>query len=314
MTNRRKILWAAAAVFVLICSIAIGIPNLLRSRIAAHEASLFGTSNNAQMSDQQAGKRQYSFSAGNPNSAKKLIHNAELGLIVGDVHAAVDRIQRLTESSSGEIDNIEIDESSSGSLSGTVVVRVPASGLETALAEFKKLAVRTEREQVTARDVTREFYDNEAHLRNLRAEEQQYLTIMKQAHTVKDTLEVSEKLSDVRDRLERLQAQIQVMSHDIEMSVVTIALMQESDTRVFGFRWRPLYNAKTAARELLAGLGEWLDWIISILIKLPLIVLWIATVGAILWVLWKIARLMWLQTLSPKAARKTSMNAADIVE
>lgn len=96
------------------------------------------------------------------------------------------------------------------------------------------------------------------------------------------------------------------------MSIVTIALIQESDTRVFGFRWRPLYNAKTAARELLVGLGEWLDWIVSVLIKLPLIVLWVATVGAILWVLWRISRLIWLQIMRPKVATKASMNAPDI--
>ena len=68
---------------------------------------------------------------------------------------------------------------------------------------------------------------------------------MKQAHTVKDTLEVSEKLSDVRDRIERLQAQIQLMTHDIEMSVVTIALTQESEARAFGIRWRPLTTRKS---------------------------------------------------------------------
>lgn len=191
------------------------------------------------------------------------------------------------------------------------MVRVPASGLETALVGFKKVAVRTEREQVTIRDVTREFYDNEAHMRNLEAEEQQYLAIMKQAHTVKDTLDVSEKLSDVRDRIERLDAQIQVMTHDIEMSVVTIALMEESDARLFGIRWRPLHNAKIVARELLAGLGDWVDWVVAVLIKLPLIVLWVATVGGILWVLAKITRKTWLQFLKPKAPTKDSMKAPD---
>jgi hypothetical protein len=93
--------------------------------------------------------------------------------------------------------------------------------------------------------------------------------------------------------------------------MVTIAVMQESDTPLFGFRWRPLYNAKIAARELLVGLEEWLDWIISVLIKLPLIVLWVATVGAILCVLWKISRLIWLQILKPKVTTKAPMNAPD---
>ncbi|MFI5108932.1 MAG: DUF4349 domain-containing protein [Terriglobales bacterium] len=303
MSNRRKLLWAGAAILVLLFLVAISIPNLLRSRIAANEATLVGKSRSAQMPDHQdVMQLQAALYAPVPSPDKKLIHNAELGLIVGDVRAAAEQIRKLTELNHGEIDKLEIMETSGGPLSATLVVRVPASGLENALAEIKKVAVRTEREQVSTRDVTREFYDNEAHMHNLRAEEQQYLAIMKQAHTVKDTLEVAEKLSDVRDRIERLQAQVQLMTHDIEMSAVTVALMQESDTRVFGIRWRPLHNARVAARELLMGLGEWLDWVVAILIKLPLILLWAVTAGGILWVLWKIGRSVW-RRLNPKVAQ-----------
>jgi hypothetical protein len=228
-----------------------------------------------------------------PVQDRKVIHNAELGLTVADVRSAAEQIRRITEVGGGAIDNLEITEGGGGSVSATLVVRVAASGLENTLAEYKKLAVRTDREQVSGRDVTREYYDNEAHLRNLRAEEEQYLAIMKQAHTVPDTLEVSGKLSDVRDRIERLQAQIQIMTHDIEMSAVSITLTQESNTRVLGIQWRPLYNAKIAARELLVGLGEWMDWLVALLIKLPLILLWALTVGAMLWIVWKIGRASW---------------------
>ena len=179
------------------------------------------------------------------------------------MRAVAEQIRRITEAGRGEVDNLNMTDGG-GSVSAPVVVRVPASGLTSALTEYKKLAVRTDHEQVSGRDVTREFYDNEAHMRNLRAEEQQYLTIMKQAHSVTDILQVSEKLSDVRDRIERLQAQIQVMTHDIEMSAVSISLTQESSTQVLGIRWRPLYNAKIATRELLAGLGEWTDWVVAL--------------------------------------------------
>jgi hypothetical protein len=126
---------------------------------------------------------------------------------------------------------------------------------------------------------------------------------MKQAHTVKDTLEVSEKVSDVRDRIERLQTQVQLLTHDIEMSVVTIALTQESDAQVIGMRWRPLYNVKIAIRELLVGLGEWLDWIVAIFNKLPLIILWAMTVAGILWTVWKVGRFAWLRFLKPSVAK-----------
>lgn len=301
MSNRQKLQWAFAALLLLTFVAAVSIPNLLRSRIAVDEATLVSRSRSAQTTEQQVTQQAKVAVRGQVAARdRKLIQNAELGLMVRDVRAAAEGIRTLTELNHGEIDKLEIIETSGGFLSATLLVRVPASGLENALTEFKKLAVRTEREQVGTRDVTREFYDNEAHMRNLRAEEQQYLTIMKQARTIKDTLEVSEKLSDVRDRIERLQTQIQVMTHDIEMSLVNVALMQESETRILGIRWRPLHNAKIAAHELLVGLGEWLDWVVSVLVKLPLIVLWVGTVGGILWVVWAIGRSVWLRVVKPK--------------
>ena len=302
MSKRWKVLWAAGVLLLLLFFAAVSLPNLMRSRPASQEAALSGRWPSPTVSalQQSTLAEKFVLSAANvtPDSPSpvqdgKVIHNAELGLTVADVRAAAEQIRRTTEAGGGAIDNLEITEGGGGSVSATLVVRVPASGLENALAEYKKLAVRTDREQVSGRDVTREYYDNAAHLRNLRAEEEQYLAIMQQAHTVPDTLEVSGKLSDVRDRIERLQAQIQIMTHDIEMSAVSITLAQESDTRVFGLHWRPLYNAKVAARELLVGLGEWMDWVVAVVIKLPLILLWALTVGALLWVVWKIGRAAW---------------------
>lgn len=305
MTNGRNVLWVVGGVLALLFPAAMSTPSLLRSRMAANESSLVARSRSVQGTEQsdvllQVGQLALYANVEAPD--KKLIHNAELGLMVENVRSAAERIRSLAESNHGEIDKLEIIESGSGSLSAAVVVRVPASGLENALAEFKKVAVRIEREQASTLDVTREFFDNEAHMNNLHAEEQQYLAIMKQAHTVKDTLEVSEKLSNVRDRIERLQEQIQLMTHDIQMSAVTIALMQESDAQVFGVRWRPLYNAKIALRQLLVGLRDWLDWVVEILIKLPLMALWAVTVAGILWIFWRVGRSVWRRFLKPGAA------------
>lgn len=301
MRGKQKIVWVVAVAFILICMAAITTPRLTRSRVAPDKAFLLARSSAASTNEAQDGANKLSFFEGSPDASKKLIENAELGLVVRDVRAAADQIRQLTVSNHGEIDRAELIDASGGLLSATLVVRVPASGLDAALAGFKRLAVRIEREQVNVRDVTQEFYDNDAHLRNLHAEEQQYLLIMQQAHTVKDTLEVSKQLSDVRDRIERLQVEIQFMKHDVEMSVVTIVLREDSDARAFGIRWQPVRNAEAAARQLLDGLGEWINWIVAVLIQLPLIVLWAATVGAILWTLWKVSRKVWLQFLKPKS-------------
>jgi len=310
VTKRKTLVWALAGLLLLAFLAAISIPNLSRSRKAAYESGFLARSRSRQVVEEQD-KQQVQLALVPPSTAeKKLIHNGELGLVVADVHAAAEEIERLTELNHGEIDKVEIVESGGGFLSATLLVRVPASGLENALTQFKKLAVRTEREQVSTVDVTREFYDNEAHLRNLQAEEQQYLAIMKQARTIKDTLEVSEKLSDARDRVERLQTQIQLMTHDIEMSQVNIALTQESEAQVLGIHWRPLYGAKIAVHELLGGLGDWVDWVVAALVKLPLIVLWVLTVGGSLWVVWRIGRSVWLRFFKPKAAENPKISTA----
>jgi len=311
MSKRQKVLWMAAGLFLLVLA-AIGLSNWRDSRpspqMVAFSSPRPSSPANALLAtmqeDKGPGQQNEAADSASPVPDRKLIHNAELGLTVVDVRAVAEQIRRITEAGRGEVDNLEITDGG-GSVSATVVVRVPASGLTSALTEYKKLAVRTDHEQVSGRDVTREFYDNEAHMRNLGAEEQQYLTIMKQAHSVTDILQVSEKLSDVRDRIERLQAQIQVMTHDIEMSAVSISLTQESSTQVLGIRWRPLYNAKIATRELLAGLGEWTDWVVALLIKLPLILLWTLTIAALLWLVWRIGRAAWQRLVKTKEARTT---------
>jgi hypothetical protein len=309
MSKRRKVLWTAAVLFLLFLA-AIGLSNWRGSRPGLQQVALSSPRPSSPallftvQEDKGPVQPNEAADSASSISERKLIHNAELGLTVVDVRGVAEQIRKIAEAGRGEVDNLEISDGG-GSVSATLVVRVPASGLTSALAEYKKLAVRTDHEQVSGRDVTREFYDNQAHLRNLRAEEEQYLTIMKQAHSVTDILQVSEKLSDVRDRIERLQAQIQVMTHDIEMSAVAITLTQESSTQVLGIRWRPLYNVKIATRELLAGLGEWTDWVVALLIKLPLILLWTLTIGALLWVVWRIGRAAWQRLVKTKSASST---------
>ena len=84
--------------------------------------------------------------------------------------------------------------------------------LRQARAEIRKLGVRVESEKVEAQDVTRHYVDQDASIRNLRAEEAQYLAILKQAGTVKDMLLVTDKLSEVRGQIEQQQAEFNALS------------------------------------------------------------------------------------------------------
>ena len=124
---------------------------------------------------------------------RKLVRTSSLELVVAKPAEAAEKIRALAERVGGFLARSQIrgDQDISG---GSLTIRVPAARFEDARSEIRKLGLRVESERIEAQDVTRQYVDQGANLRNLRAEEGQYLGILKQAKTVKDTLEVSEKI------------------------------------------------------------------------------------------------------------------------
>lgn len=240
-----------------------------------------------------------------PSSAdpdQKVIRTAELALVVTNVGEAAAKLRSLIQHSHGEIDQSREWSPYEGSREGELHVRVPAVDLDDVLQQLKGVAARVTSEQVSASDVTRQYADNAAHMRSLKAEEQQYLVILKRANSVKDILEVTEKLNEVRGQIEQLQTDINVMSHDVAMSAIAITLTQNApEAHLFG-TWHPMLNARRTLRNMLASLGEWLDAMVSLVIFLPVLLLWGLTIGGVVWIAWRIVRLFRRRRVSVRTA------------
>jgi uncharacterized protein DUF4349 len=89
----------------------------------------------------------------------------------------------------------------------TVPKTVYCVRFEEARSEIRKLGLRVEADRQEAQDATKDYVDLEARLHALRAQETQYLSILKEAKTVKDILGVSDKLNEVRGEIEQQQAE-----------------------------------------------------------------------------------------------------------
>jgi hypothetical protein len=209
-------------------------------------------------------------------------------MIVQHPAEVADRITAFAEGLGGYL--VSADGGGQDATVGTLTIRVPAARFEEARAEIRKLGLRVESEKIDAQDVSRQYVDQDASLRNLRAEEAGYLAIMKQATTVKDMLAVTEQLSEVRGQIERQQAEFNALSRQIETVALTISLRTEAEEKVLGLNWRPGYQLKLALRDGLESLATYATTMISILFYLPAVVLWVATIliGTILG--WKIFR------------------------
>ncbi len=224
---------------------------------------------------------------------RKIIRNGALSLLVKKTEEAVRSIQVLANNLGGFINESRVYETSGGSKSGTITIRIPADRFDEATTEIKKLAIKVESETTSAQDVTEKFVDLEAQLKSAQAQEAQYLEILKRAVTVEEVLKVQQKLGETRSTIEKIQGQIQFLSRQVEMSTISVSLTSEADITVLGIRWRPLFVLKQSFRNMLKGLAGYIDAVIAFIFFLPRLILWLATIIFFAILGWRIFRWIW---------------------
>jgi len=220
---------------------------------------------------------------------RKTVRTGATDLVVKSPRDTSEKIRQLAEHVGGFLVNSEINGGQDAS-GASLQIRVPANKFEEVRAEIRKLGLRVESEKLNAEDVTKQYVDQSARLHNLRAQEAQYLGILKQAKTVKDTLEVSDKLGEVRSEIETQQAEFDALSKQVQTVALTISLRAEAEAQVFGLQWRPLYQLKSAARQGIDSLGDYAASMASFLFYLPTVLLWLATILLGAAIGWRILR------------------------
>ncbi len=220
---------------------------------------------------------------------RRLVRSGALELTVKSPADAAEQIRLMAESMGGYLETAQIG-GTKDAPTADISIRVPAARFSDATLGIRKLAARVESEKNEAQDVTRQYVDMEARLRNLRAEEAQYLTIMKSAYKVDDLLEVSEKLSEVRGQIEQQQAEFQTLSKQVETAAITISLRALADAQVFGLNWRPLYQLKVAAHDGLDAIADFATVMTAIVFYVPVILAWGLTVLFAIVAAWRLFR------------------------
>lgn len=112
-------------------------------------------------------------------------------------------------------------------LSGTVVLRIPASQFEVALGELKALG-KVKAEQIAGEDVTAQFVDLEARLRNWEAQEEVLLTLMTRSTSIADSLKVQQALQDVQLAIEEIKGQLRVLGDQTDLSTITLTMAEKA--------------------------------------------------------------------------------------
>lgn len=232
---------------------------------------------------------------------RKVIKIGEIGMTVESTEQTVSDLTSLAERAQGFVQSSYVYESSEGTKSGTVVIKVPAEKFETIFREIKDMASVVLREQISGQDVTEKYVDLQARLKNAHAEEAQYLEILESATEVQDMLNVSSYLAAVRERIEVLEGQLQYLENLTAMATLTVNLSEETQIVVGPVeKWKPYQTVKRAVKSLLVTLQKTIDsliWIIIFGVGLLL------PIGIVIWLIVKLIKRLIRRRKEKKQAR-----------
>lgn len=156
-------------------------------------------------------------------SGRQVIRTSVLTVDVRDVDEAAGALLRIAESSGGYIANSTIVRQRPSY--GTFELRVPATRFGRVLEQVEGVGDVKER-HLTGQDVTEEFVDLQARVRNLERHEHQLLTFMDRAAKVVDLLAIEQELARVRGEIEQLTGRLRFMNNRIELATVDVTVRE----------------------------------------------------------------------------------------
>jgi hypothetical protein len=156
---------------------------------------------------------------------RMIIRNGSMQLVVKDVSEALKQITNLAGTYGGFVVNSSMQESQNR-LYGNISIRVESKRFNEALAALRALAEDVKAENTSGQDVTEEYTDLDAKLRNLQAAESQLLELMKKAGTVTEILGVQKELVTTRGEIEQNKGRMQYLEQSSDLALIQVSLEQ----------------------------------------------------------------------------------------
>lgn len=162
-------------------------------------------------------------------------------------------------------------------ISCDIEIKVEANKLEPLAAVLANTGKRLEYKNVDATDVTEEFIDIEARLKNMKKVEASLIDLLKKAKTVDEIIRVEEKLGQIRAEIEGYTGRLKYLSSQVAQSTIYINLYQKVE-----FKYVPTETPKFTERLLSSIDKGWKGFVTAILLLIRL------------WPLFVVAVLVWL--------------------
>ncbi|BAY27889.1 hypothetical protein NIES2100_77160 [Calothrix sp. NIES-2100] len=203
-----------------------------------------------------------------PQSRPQLIKKAAMTVIVNSVDQSIDAVAKIINNKQGDLIGLNERQPTKENARHTasITLRVPQNQLDSTLNEIAKLGT-VENRNITAEDVSNQLVDVQARLSNLRKTEANLQKIMDRSGSVRDVLSVAQELSNVRQSIEQIDAQLKNLQNQVAYSTITLnleaAVSSSSPQRGLGSQIQETWNNSShSVGEFTVGLLKLAIWLI----------------------------------------------------
>ena len=212
----------------------------------------------------------------------KIIKTASIQIEVtkGEFEKKFFEIATLAEMNNGFVSNSQSFSDSEGKLtSGMITIRVEQKNFDAVVNKIKLLGT-IKSVQLGGTDVTQEYVDLESRLKNLQAQEQVLLDLMKKSTKVTDSIEVQRELSNVQGEVEVIKGRMNYLDNMVSFSTIDVnlaepqAITESTEGGFLGAVKRGARGALTVVRGMTTVLIVMSP--ILILIAIILIIIWLS--------------------------------------
>ena len=207
-----------------------------------------------------------------------VIQNADLSIVVADPQTKMSAISAMAKELGGFVVSSNMYQTylSNGEPvpEGSIVIRVPAEKLDSALNQIKSDAVEVRNENRSGQDVTQDYIDLNSQLHSMQAAADQLTRIMQSAEKTEDVLNVFTQLQSYNQQIEVIKGQIQYYEQASALSAISITLIAEETIQPIEIGgWKPQGVARDAIQSLIRFWQGFVDFMINFfLLALPVFI------------------------------------------
>ncbi len=208
-----------------------------------------------------------------PVMDRLIIRKGSMNIETDNYDQSEKKISDAAKSFKGFLTNTSSGMNEAGKKQGSVTARIPADNFDAFISEISKTG-KVISQNISGNDVTEEYIDLEARQKTQRELERRLLELLdSKTAGLSDVVEVEEKLSKVRENIERTEAKMKYLKDKSAFSTLTVNLSEPSMIQTSsegGF----FYEIKNGFKKGMEGFSEKISNMIAFVIAFsPVIIL-----------------------------------------